>query len=66
MKKTTQALYRQAGSYICPVCQSENTSVTEDTNCVFLEQGYDCIDCGSEWTELYKISGYSLIKKGNG
>ena len=65
MKKTTQAFYRQNGSYFCPVCDSENTRTIEDTTW-YLEQGYHCDDCGSEWTELYKISGYSLIKKGNG
>ena len=66
MKKTTQAFYRQHGSYLCPVCDSKNTMITEDGNCVFLEQAFHCSDCDAEWTELYKISGYSLIKKGNG
>tara|TARA_R110000823_G_C15613981_1_gene466815 strand:+ start:112 stop:252 length:141 start_codon:yes stop_codon:yes gene_type:complete len=38
---------------------------TEDGNCVFLEQGFHCDDCHSEWTELYKITGYKLNKKSN-
>mgnify|MGYP003633402726 FL=1 len=64
MKKTTQAFYRQHGSSFCPVCQSKNTMTTEDGNCVFLEQQFHCDDCDSQWTELYKITGYKLNKKG--
>lgn len=37
---------------------------TEDGNCVFLEQQLYCDDCDSQWTEMYKITGYKLNKKG--
>ena len=63
MKKMTQEDYRLTGYNFCPACYSGNTMTIEDTTW-YLEQGIRCDDCGSEWTEKYKIAGYKLNKKG--
>ena len=61
MKRMTQKEFKDSCGSNCPVCRSNNT---DTQNVGFLEMEMECLDCGSEWTEVHKMVGYELTKKG--
>ena len=61
MKRMTQKEFKDSCGSNCPVCRSNNT---DTVNVLFLEVEMKCLDCGSEWTELHRMVGYELTKKG--
>ena len=51
----------------CPHCQSRMVSAVSEFQVDGGEgwQAVACMDCGSEWTDLWKLTGYRLHMKGD-
>jgi hypothetical protein len=63
MNRMTQKDYAAKNGRLCPFCEGPNL-VTLENQCTFLEVGRACEDCGKEFTELHKITGYIPKEKG--
>lgn len=48
--------YRDNGSNRCLFCESENISA-EGMDSSAASEGVECLDCGENWQDLYKLIG---------
>ncbi len=58
----TNKEYVDKGGVICPSCGSHNISADEfdPESC---SVSVECSDCGSQWNDVYKLTGFSDLRK---
>lgn len=58
--------YVKAGGGVCPNCKSENIEgrhIDADGPQAFQKVG--CLDCGTEWKDVYRLAGYTDLEIGD-
>ena len=67
MTVLTEKEYVEMKGTKCPACGSielEGRSINIDGGTA--TQGMSCLDCCATWEDVYKLSGYDLLEKGDG
>ena len=64
MNRMTQKDYAAKNGRLCPFCEGSNLDTMENGWLEFLQVDRICEDCGKEFTELHKITGYIPKEKG--
>jgi hypothetical protein len=59
-KGMTDEEYGAAGGGVCPFCRGEQilADSAPETDGVECRQTVRCLDCGEEWTDVYRLQGY--------
>jgi len=61
---TSKKYVKDGGSY-CPVCKSKNISGDGlDLDGTQVWSRIICQDCGADWIDYYKLTGYDNLNKG--
>ena len=62
-RRMSEAAYVRAHGGVCPCCRS--VAITGDSVEINGDQAFQdvsCDDCQAEWTDQYKLSGFSLAQ----
>lgn len=61
-KIMTNEEYIKNGGLNCPHCKSDNTrGESAEIEAGSATQNCYCVDCGSEWTDIYKLTGFDNL-----
>lgn len=65
MARYTPEEYVEADGGLCPSCGSHNITSTGNVeiNCNLAYQNIMCKECNAEWTDDYKLMGYSELEE---
>lgn len=64
MKTLTSKQYLKKGGLACPKCQSERiSSGSVELDGPISRANVVCRDCGSVWTDIWKIAGYDNLNE---
>lgn len=59
----TSEEYARQGGPACPYCRSKNIEGHQhDYSAEYVYQNIVCLDCGKEWTDVYKLIGYEPVE----
>ncbi len=61
----TKKQYAESCGVVCPACESDNVQAGDDIHDGgIIIQEVECLSCGSQWNDIFKLTGYTdLVKK---